>query len=177
MILPVSSLIASDASERRAYDRILDVVSRPLMRTLSETYRFAETATLYPDGIASNFVFDGADSARHAWRYVDLTQHVAYMADVIQRTVREDMLEESRYLRSHGRARVAIKEIVEMPDAQIDRLIRSVQNNRGELSGALRRELPVFEDPVLWAAVVEAVHRSFERGPKSDAADKYAGAG
>jgi hypothetical protein len=99
------------------------------------------------------------------------------MADVIQRTVREDMLEESRYLRSHGRARVAIKEIVEMPDAQIDRVIRSVQNNRGELSGALRRELPVFEDPVLWAAVVEAVHRSFERGPRSDTADKYAGAG
>jgi hypothetical protein len=177
MILPVSSLIASDASERRAYDRILDVVSRPLMRTLSETYCFAETATAYPDGIASNFVFDGADSARHAWRYLDLSQHVAYMADVVQRTVREDMLEESRYLRSHGRARVAIKEIVEMPDAQIDRVIRSVQNNRGELSGALRRELPIFEDPVLWAAVVEAVHRSFEHGPKSDAADKYAGAG
>jgi hypothetical protein len=177
MILPVSSLIASDASERRAYDRILDVVSRPLMRTLSETYRFAETATAYPDGIASNFVFDGADSARHAWRYLDLSQHVAYMADVVQRTVREDMLEESRYLRSHGRARIAIKEIVEMPDLQIDRVIRSVQNNRGELSGALRRELPIFEDPVLWAAVVEAVHRSFEHGPKSDAADKYAGAG
>jgi hypothetical protein len=68
MILPVSSLIASDASERRAYDRILDVVSRPLMRTLSETYRFAETATLYPDGIASNFVFpDGHFKFLHPW--------------------------------------------------------------------------------------------------------------
>jgi hypothetical protein len=172
MILPVSSLIASDASERRAYDRILDTVSRPLMRTLIETYRFEETATAYPDGIASNFVFDGAESARHAWRFLDLTQHVVYMAEVVQRTVRENMLEESRYLRSHGRARVAIKEIVEMPDPQIDRLIRSVQSNRGELSGALRRELPVLDDPALWAAVVEAVHRSFELGPNSKAADK-----
>ena len=173
MILPVSSLIASDASERRAYDRMLDVISRPLMRTLSETYRFAQTATVYPDGIASNFVFDGAESARHAWRYLDLTQHVAYMAEVIQRTVREDMLEESRYLRSHGRARAAIKEIVEMPDAQIDRVIRSVQSNRGDLSGVLRRELPIFEDSALWAAVVEAVHWCFEVGPKSDAAERY----
>ena len=173
MILPVSSLIASDASERRAYDRMLDVVSRPLMRTLSETYRFAQASTVYPDGIASNFVFDGAESARHAWRYLDLTQHVAYMAEVIQRTVREDMLEESRYLRSHGRARAAIKEIVEMPDAQIDRVIRSVQSNRGDLSGVLRRELPIFEDSALWAAVVEAVHLSFEVGPKSDAAERY----
>ena len=53
MILPVSSLITSDAAERRAYDRILDVVSRPLMHTLAGTYRFSETATAYPDGITS----------------------------------------------------------------------------------------------------------------------------
>ena len=94
MILPVSSLIASDAAERRAYDRILDVVSRPLMRSLANTYRFAEAPTAYPDGIASNFVFDGVETARHAWRYLDLSPHVGYIADVVQRTVREDMLED-----------------------------------------------------------------------------------
>ena len=83
------------------------------------------------------------------------------------------MTEESRYLRSRGRYRAAIKEIVEMPDAKIDRVIRSVQSNRGDLSGVLRRELPIFEDSALWAAVVEAVHLSFEVGPKSDAAERY----
>jgi hypothetical protein len=41
-----------------------------------------------------------------------------------------------------------------------------------ELGGALRRELPALDDRALWAAVVEAVHRSFEPGPKSKAADK-----
>lgn len=172
MILPVSSLITSDAAERRAYDRILDVVSRPLMRTLVGTYRFAETATAYPDGIASNFVFEGAQAARPAWRYLDLSPHVGYMADVVQRTIREDMLEESRYLRSHGQARSAIKDILEMPDAQIDRVIRSTQNNKGELSGALRKELPILEEPGLWDAIVQAVHRAFEVGPRSDTADK-----
>lgn len=176
MILPVSSLITSDAAERRAYDRILDVVSRPLMRTLADTYRFAEAPTAYPDGIASNFVFKGVETARHAWRYLDLSPHVGYMADIVQRTIREDMLEESRYLRSHGQARAAIKEILEMPDAQIDRVIRSIQNNNGELSGALRKELPILEEPGLWDAIVLAVRRSFELGPRSDAADKYDGA-
>ena len=176
MILPVSSLITSDAAERRGYERILDVVSRPLMRTLTQTYRFAETPTAYPDGIASNFVFEGSESARHAWRCLDLSPHVAYMADVVQRTIREDMLEESRYLRSHGQARSAIKEIVEMPDAQVDRVIRSVQSNQGELSGALRKELPVFDEPGLWESVVQVVHRAFEVGPRSDAAGKYDGA-
>ena len=176
MILPVSSLIASDAAERRGYDRILDVISRPLMRTLAETYRFAETPTVYADGIASNFVFEGSEAARHAWRYLDLSPHVAYMADVVQRTIRADMLEESRYLRSHGQARSAVKEIVEMPDAQIDRVIRSILNNKGELSGALSKELRILGEPGLWEAVVEVVHRAFEVGPRGDAADKYDGA-
>ena len=172
MILPASSLITSDAAERRSYDSILDAISRPLMRTLAATYRFAEAPTTYPDGIASNFVFDGAESARHAWRYLDLSRHVSYMADVLQRTVREDMLEESRYLRSHGQARTAIKQILEMPDAQIDRVIRSVQNNRGELSSALRKEAPILAEPGLWKTVVAAVHSSVEAGPRSDATDK-----
>jgi hypothetical protein len=162
MILPVSSLMNRDAAERRAYDHILDVISKPLMRALADTYRFAEASTAYPDGITSNFVFDGVDAARHAWRYLDLSPHVGYMADVLQRTIREDMLHESRYLRSHGQARAAIKEILEMPDVQVDRVIRSIQNNQGELSGVLRKELPVLEAPGLWEAIVQAVHRAFE---------------
>ena len=173
MILPVSSLITSNTAERRAYDRILDIVSQPLMRTLAATYRFAATATAYPDGISSNFDFDGVETARHAWRYLDLSPHVGYMADVLQRTIRKDMREESRYLRGHGQARAAIKQIVEMPDAQIDRVIRSAQNNKGELSGALRKELPILEEPGLWDAIARAVNGAFEVGPRADPADKY----
>lgn len=163
---------ASDAAERRAYDRILDVVSRPLMRTLAGACRFAETPTVYPDGIASNFVFEGAQTARHAWRYPGLSPHVGYVANIAQRTIREDMLEESRYLRSHGEARAAIKDVLEMPDAQADRVIRSVQNNKGELSGALRKELPILEQPGVWEDIVAAVQKAFEAGPRSDTADK-----
>lgn len=164
MILPVSALIASDAAERRAYDRILDAVSRPLMRTLVGTWHFAETRTVHADGIASNFVFDGVAAARPAWRYPDLSPHVAYLADVVQRTIREDMREESRHLRSHGRARAAIKEIVEMPDEPIDRVIRSILTNQGALSGALRKELPILDEPDLWQALVQAVLQAFDGG-------------
>jgi hypothetical protein len=68
------------------------------MRPLAATYRFAEAPTTYPDGITSNFVFEAVEKARPAWRYLDLSPHVGCVADVLQRTVREDMLEESRYL-------------------------------------------------------------------------------
>lgn len=161
MILPVSSLIAGDSANRRAYDRILDTISRPLMGMLVGTYQFAATQTTYPDGIQSNFVFQGDAIARPAWRFMDLTGHVVYLADVLARTVHQEMREESRHLRSHLLARAAIKEIVEVPDAQIDRIIRSVQANQGKLTNVLAKEMPVLAEPGIWSAIVEAVERAF----------------
>ena len=39
---------------------------------------------------------------------------MAYLADVLERTIRHGMREESRYLRSHARAKAAIKDIVDL---------------------------------------------------------------
>ncbi|PKO62789.1 MAG: cell filamentation protein Fic [Betaproteobacteria bacterium HGW-Betaproteobacteria-18] len=161
MILPVSSMITSDQAERRAYDLILDELSRPLMRSVADLYAFAPTMHVYPDCVSSNFVFHGDDSARHVWRYPDLTKHVVYLARVFERTIGEDMREESRYLRSHTQARAAIKDIIEMPDLQIDRVIRSAQANQGKLSNLLAREIPQLEAPGVWAAIWQAIEDAF----------------
>ena len=174
MILPVSSLITSDHTERHAYDRILDEISRPLMQSLAGFYEFAPTHITYPDGICSNFVFHGDDSARHTWRLLDLTRHVIYLAHVIDSTIREDMREESRYLRSHTQARTAIKDIVEMPDMQIDRIIRSAESNPGKLSNVLAKEIPILEEPGVWDAIVNAIEIAFRDGPTEKAVNKYA---
>ena len=161
MILPISSWIASDPVERRAYDRILDVISRPLMGALAGQYKFASIHRVWPDGIRSNFVCHGDDMARPTWRYPDLTPHVIYLSDVLARTIREDMREESRYMQSHAQARAAIKDVVEMPDAQIDRVIRSAQVNRGKLTHVLRKEIPMLGDPGVWEAIVQATEAAF----------------
>ena len=162
MILPVSSLITSHSAERLAYDRILDIVSRPLMSALAGAYEFGSTQTTYPDGIRSNFLLKDDALARPVWRYLDLTQHVVYLADVIVRTVSQDMREESRYLQRHAHARIAIKEIIEMPDTQIDRVIRSVRANQGERSNSLTKEFPELAAPDIWEAIVQAVDTAFE---------------
>ena len=86
---------------------------------------------------------------------------MVYLADVLERTIREDMREESRFLRNHAQSRSAIKAIVEMPDAQIDRVIRSVQANQGKLSNVLSTEIPLLTDPALWSAIVQAIKDSF----------------
>lgn len=93
---------------------------------------------------------------------MDLTRHVVYLADVLARTIREEMREESRYLRSHTRARAAIKDIVEMPDMQIDRIIRSVEANQGKLSTVLSKEMPFLAEPGIWESIVQAVTRAFD---------------
>lgn len=173
MILPVSSLITSDSAKRRAYDHILDTISRPLMGALAGTYEFAAAQTTYPDGIRSNFVFTGEAVARPAWQYLDLTRHVAYLADVLVRTIREDMREASRYMQRHAQARSAIKDIVEAPDTQIDRIIRSVDANQGKLSNVLAKEMPLLAEPDVWNAIVQAVEAAFDGGDATGRRDKF----
>jgi len=161
MIVPVSALISANPGERRAYDAALDAFSAPLVRLLAGHYEFSATATLHADGVASNFVCHRDDLARPAWRYPDLGAQVGYLAGVLERTLREDMPEESRYLRAHARARVAIKEIIEMPDVQADRVIRSVLATDGHLSAALAAEVPALLDGATWASVAAAVLGAF----------------
>lgn len=116
----MSAVITADASERRAYDQVLDQVSKPLMHAIRGQVEFANVQTAYPDGVVSNFNFTAQEVARPIWRYPDLGPHVVYLSSVIARTISEQMREESKYLRRHYRARQALKEIVEMPDHQAD---------------------------------------------------------
>ena len=163
MIVPISAMITRNASEQRAYTRLLDTVSRPLMAALAGHYGFTEQMTTYPDGIHSNFKFSGEPIARPLWRYPDLTQHVVWLADVLKRTVHEHMRQEATYLQQHAQARAAIKEIIEMPNLQIDRLIRSAEATQGKLSNALAKEIPILTEPGLWDAILNAIAIAFHQ--------------
>jgi hypothetical protein len=129
------------------------------MGQVRDRVSFNPTTTTYPDGVTSNFEFSGDDLAEPAWRYPDLGGHVVFVSRILTRTLKDQMRAESRYLQWHARARAALKEIIEMPDAQADRVLRSIEQNRGELSHALAKEIPLLREPDVWAAVVEAVTR------------------
>jgi hypothetical protein len=163
VIVPISALITRDAAEQRAYNRLLDTVSRPLMTALTGHYRFTELQTAYPDGIHSNFQFSGEAIARPLWRTIDLTHHVVWLADALKRTIHEHMRHEAHYLQQHAQARAAIKEIIEMPDLQIDRIIRSTEVNQGKLSNALAKEIPILKEPDLWDAIVGVITTAFHQ--------------
>jgi hypothetical protein len=76
-------------------------------------------------------------------------------------------------MRSHAQAKIAIKGIVEMPDMQIDRIIRSAQSNQGKLSKVLAKEIPILDEPGVWDAILKAIELAFRDGSEGSAMNKY----
>lgn len=147
---------------------MLDSFSKPLMLAYAGASRFEGAATEYEDGISSNFIFNANDDARHAWRFMDYTQHVQFMGEVLEKTIHQEMRDEALYLRNHFRARHAVKEVIEMPDHQVDRVIRSIEQTNGTLSGVLAKEIPFLTRPGIWKLVCNGVANAFKAGSPAE---------
>lgn len=141
IVVPVSATIAGSAKGRADYDQALEIFSRPFMQIYAEAYHFGQRRSC-PDGVETNFEFLEAEDAQHAWRYLDLSEHARYLSDVLRQTVEQEMAQEALALRQYDEARMAIKELVEMPDADADRIIRSLKEGDWLVSNKLRKTLP-----------------------------------
>ena len=131
------------------------------MQRYAGSYRFGELV-VYDDGTRSNLVFDDYDDAQFAWRYPDLTEQVLYTAQVVAHTVRIEMADEARVLVIFQRAQERLKEVLEMPDQDANRVIRSLKENGWQVSGKLKKAYPQLEVIHLAERVVEAVRSAFE---------------
>jgi hypothetical protein len=161
VILPVSATITSSIDFRARYDRTLEVFSKPFMQRYAASYRFGEMAT-YEDGTRSNFIFDDYHDACFAWRFPDMTAHVLYTAGVVEHTVRTEMADEARVLVIFQRAQEQLKNVLEMPDQDASRIIRSLKDNGWQVSGKLKKLYPQLEEASRAERVVDAVRSAFE---------------
>ena len=161
VILPVSATITSSIEFRARYDRTLEVFSQPFMQRYAASYRFGEL-TAYEDGTQSNLIFDDYADALFAWRYPDLTEHVLYTAQVVTHTIRTEMADEARVLIIFQRAQERLKEVLEMPDQDANRIIRSLKESGWQISGKLKKAYPQLDDVHRAERVVEAVRSAFE---------------
>lgn len=165
IILPVSATITNGTFNKAAYDQTLERFSRPLMQRYAGDYHFGDRRT-GQDGVEYNLHFDAYDDALPAWRYPDLTAHAIYLAQVIDTTLTHEMRQEAQFLQSNENARHAIKQFLEAPDNELDKLIHSIRGNGYVLSGKLRKQYPVLEQrPGLAERLVEAVRDAFAPGP------------
>ena len=159
-ILPLSATITSTTVNRRGYDQVLELFSKPFMRRYAAAYRFVEER-IAADGVPYNLAFDAYDDALSAWRYPDLTERVEYLAHVIEVAIEQEMRKEAGYLRNLRAARERVKDVLEGPDSDIDRIIRSVRENAGQLSNKLKKTYPQLADPHIGDAVTAAINAAF----------------
>lgn len=160
-ILPVSATITSSVINRRGYDHVLELFSQPLMRKYAEAWRFG-AEQVAEDGVHFNLRFDAYRDALPAWRYPDMTDHVEYLFDVVRVAIEQEMRKEAGYLRSLRLARERVKQVIEGPDGDIDRIIRSVRDNGGKISNKLVKEIPALADENLAAEVAAAIQTAFQ---------------
>jgi hypothetical protein len=165
IIIPVSATIAGSAKGRASYDQALERFSRPFMQRYASAYRFGPRQVA-EDGVEHNLVFEEENDALHAWRFIDLTPQAHYLSAVLKETVEHEMSREAAFLQRHERARAAIKERIEMPDVDADRIIRALLDNGWQVSGKLRKQYPDIFDPDgrlhrHWQGLVEDVREVF----------------
>lgn len=160
-ILPISATITNSTHERVGYDRVLERFSRPLMQRYADRYRFG-TEVECEDGIRTNFEFDAYDEAMPVWRYPDLTAQVEYLGHVLKMTIEREMSAEALFLRDMERARDAVKNYLEGPNSDIDKIIRSLRENQWRVSGKLVKAYPQLEKKELADDIVEALREVFD---------------
>ncbi|MEA9388953.1 hypothetical protein SJI19_00020 [Acerihabitans sp. TG2] len=131
------------------------------MRRYATSYHFGEIVVC-EDGTRSNFIFEDYDDACFAWRYPDLTEHVLYTARVIEHTISHEMADEARIVMTFQLAQERLKDVMEMPNQDANRIIRSIKENGWCVSGKLKAEYPRLEDELTAQRIVVAVQSAFE---------------
>lgn len=105
--------------------------------------------------------YDAYDDARAAWRYPDMTAHVEYVGEVVRVTIEQEMREEAIHLRAVRAAREGVKNLLDGPDTDIDRIVRAIRQNGGAVSGKLRKEFPALEDDELADSIAAVIAHVF----------------
>lgn len=76
----------------------------------------------------------------HWYRYMDMTIQTEILHDLVQCTIETELTDELKFIVNYDRAKKAIQNVIDMPDRQIDLLIRFILQNHGKLSKAKKEK-------------------------------------
>lgn len=123
MIFPVSSIMLQNL---HAYDAILESFSKPLLSVLTN-YHLADDGSMTVEQKTKSF-----------YQYVDFTLIAEYLFKCIEDAIEHYIEREIVFLANYDRTKRAMQDVVDMPDNQIDLLIKCVMQNHGNLSAQKR---------------------------------------
>ena len=118
VIFPVSAVMLK---QQASYDASLEAFSRPILGLV--TYALDDEGRMTVQNDAGIW-----------YRYPDMTTQVESLFAFVEQTIETELVEELAFLANYDRIRLAIQEIVDMPDREIDLFIRFCLQNNGTLS-------------------------------------------
>ncbi len=122
LMFPVSAAMLKKPGE---YDASLEAFSKPLMPLVEYELDDEGRMTVHNDTAVW-------------YRFIDMTPQAEALFAFIEKTIETELVEELSFLANYDRTKAAIQEIVDMPDRQIDLLIRFCLQNHGQLSARKR---------------------------------------
>ena len=119
MIFPVSSVMLQKMAD---YDAILESFSKPLLSVLTNYSLSAEG------------MMTVKQESKSFYQYINFTKMAEYLFSCIKDAIYNDMIREIEFLKNYDETKMAMQEVVEMPDNKIDLFIKFVMQNNGKLS-------------------------------------------
>lgn len=124
LIFPIS---ASMLRQRRQYDAVLELISKPLNSLLE--YQLDDDGRMKVIG----------ETIDH-YRFLDLTAITEQLFAFVEDTIRTDLADELTTLTQLDQARLSIQEIADIPDRLIYLFIKLCRQNRGRISKQKRTD-------------------------------------
>lgn len=131
IIFPISAVLYKNA---RLYDRMLESFSRKLLPLID--YSLAEDGSMTVHNATADF-----------YRYIDFTYIAEKIFDVVEETVRHELVPELEYLIAWEHARAKMREIVDMPEKKVLQFILFTQQNHGIFPKRRREQFSELTDP------------------------------
>jgi Fic family protein len=132
MVLPVSAHMLHHPIE---YDNVLESFSKPLRSVVRITLDDEEQLTI-----------NNPEEASGSYRYPDLTRQAHYLLTAVEQTINTELVSEILFIRGYDRAKLAIREVIDMPDRRMDLLIKLLHQNKGVLSAKKRSQFAEIDD-------------------------------
>lgn len=147
LMFPVSAAMLKNPA---MYDRSLESFSTPLMRLVEYDL----------DDLGKMTV--PSDTGRW-YRYIDMTPQAEALFDFVELTIKHELVEELKFLASYDKTKLAIQEIVDLPDRLIDLFIQLCLQGGGHLSVRKRESYFSFLTDDELAGLELAVRQGYVR--------------
>ncbi len=82
----------------------------------------------------------------------------AYLLHAVEQTINTELVTEIMFIRGYDQAKLSIRDVVDMPNARLDMLIKLLYQNNGTLSKGKRLQFEELTDEEL--ARIEAVFQA-----------------